>query len=83
MVRDCTCCCLLLVQLVLGPGVSATAACVFVCLSTAAACVFEHGMCMHTILAARRCSILFVWLISHGRKYRWLICCERKTLLDG
>ena len=22
------------------------------------------------------------WLISHGRKYRWLICYERKTLLN-
>jgi hypothetical protein len=24
---------------------------------------------------------LFVWLISHGKTYCWLICCERKTLL--
>jgi len=25
---------------------------------------------------------LFVWLISHGRKYCSLIYCERKTLLN-
>ena len=26
-------------------------------------------------------TVLFVWLISHDRKYRWLICCEKKILL--
>jgi len=26
---------------------------------------------------------LFVWLISHDRKYCWLIYCERKTLLNA
>jgi len=26
---------------------------------------------------------LFVWLISHDRKYCWLFYCERKTLLNG
>jgi hypothetical protein len=27
--------------------------------------------------------VLIAWLISHGKKYRLLICCERKTLLNG
>jgi hypothetical protein len=26
--------------------------------------------------------ILFVWLISHDRKYCWLIYCERKIILN-
>ena len=26
---------------------------------------------------------LFVWLIRHGWKYYWLICCERKILFVG
>ena len=26
---------------------------------------------------------LFVWLISHDRKYCWLIYCERKILLNN
>ena len=26
---------------------------------------------------------LFAWLISHGWKYCWLICCERKILFVG
>jgi hypothetical protein len=26
--------------------------------------------------------VIFVWLISHDRKYCWLIYCKRKTLLN-
>jgi len=34
-------------------------------------------------LALLKMVYLFAWLISHGWKYCWLICCERKILFVG
>jgi hypothetical protein len=38
-------------------------------------------MILHRLTRVSDSSCSSVWLISHGKKYYWLICCERKTLL--
>jgi hypothetical protein len=44
----------------------------------------SFGPLSSTLLALQNASLfLFVWLISHGRKYCCLFCCKRKTLLNS
>jgi hypothetical protein len=42
--------------------------------------IFSQGIMCQMHLPLTDYHTLFAWLISHGWKYCWLICCERNTV---